>query len=311
MSTKIEWCEETCNPFAGCTKISPGCDHCYAERMANRLASIAIKNDNSEFFKVDGMGKYALVIRPEGKWNGKTVFDKSALDNIFHWKKPRMIFMVSMSDLFHENNALNDIAMVFAAMYLNQRHTFQILTKRPERAEYVLRNDEFWFSYHKYCNQLHDEYINPLEQELYFYDEVKQEWPLRNVWFGVTAENQMRANERIPLLLQIPAAKRFISVEPMLTAINLDGYLPDPEWRYLCSEVNVKTHPMIEWVICGGESGPGSRPLHPDWVRSLRDQCQTAGTPFFFKQWGGVNKKLHGSLLDGKEYKKYPESTSP
>lgn len=220
MSTKIEWTEETCNPFAGCTKVSPGCDHCYAEIMANRLACMATKDDGSEFFKVDGMGKYAMVISPEGKWTGKTVFDKTALDKIFSWKKPHMIFMVSMSDMFHENNALNDIAMVFAVMYLNQRHTFQVLTKRPERAEYVLKNNEFWFSYHKYCNQLHDEYINHIEQELYFYDEVREEWPLRNVWLGITAENQMRANERIPILLRIPAAKRFVSVEPMLTSID-------------------------------------------------------------------------------------------
>jgi protein gp37 len=327
MSTKIEWTEETSNPFAGCSKISSGCDHCYAEIMAKRLSAMALKDDSSEFFTVDGRGKYAMIVGPNGKWNGKTIFDNTALEKIFQWSKPRMIFMVSMGDLFHEDNALNDIAMVFAAMYLNQRHTFQVLTKRPERAEYVLKNDEFWFSYHKYCNQLHDEYIKPLEQELYFYDEVREEWPLKNVWLGVTAENQEQAEKRMPVLFEIPAAKRFISIEPMLGAIQLP--------------INYE----IDWVICGGESGPGARPMHPDWVRSVRDQCLATGVPFFFKQWGEwgpedqvsqkiykslltmpiqnwpkhllqdpyserlffkVGKKAAGSMLDGKKYNAYP-----
>lgn len=296
--SKIPWTNETVNPFAGCTKVSPGCENCYAEIMANRLAGM--KQD-----------KYMKVIGPDGKWNGKTQFDPSALDKIFRWNKPRMIFMVSMGDLFHENNDINDIAMVWASMFLNHRHTFQVLTKRPERAKHVLNNGEFWFSYHKYCNKLHDDKIKPLEQELYFYDEVRQEWPLKNVWLGVTAENQMRANERIPVLLQIPAAKRFVSIEPMLSPVDLTSIKGNAGSYYQvlepiknCGDSN---RPALDWVICGSESGSKRRPFELDWAVSLRNQCINANVSFFFKQRYVGNEKISMPAIEGKIWDQIPE----
>ena len=302
--TKIAWTQETVNPFAGCTKASEGCRECYAEKMARRLAAM-------------GQKKYSEIIDQNGKWNGKTVFDASALEKIFNWKNPRMIFMVSMGDLFHEYNDNDDIAMVFAAMYLNQRHTFQVLTKRPERAETILKSEGFWISYHKHCNQLHDKFIKPLEQELYFYDEVKQEWPLKNVWFGVTAENQQKANERIPILMKIPAAKRFVSIEPMLGTINLTSLSREEVGTgtfYDDSLTGFKAHGAggwyankLDWVICGCESGPKRRPFEFDWAVSLRDQCIAANVPFFFKQRYIGNKKVTLPTIDCKIWNQVPE----
>lgn len=284
--TKIEWTSKTVNPFVGCRKISAGCNHCYAEKMSMRLCAM-------------GQEKYFPVVTPNG-WNGNTNFAKKELKKLFDWKKPRMIFMVSMGDLFHENNATNDIAMVFAAMYLNQRHTFQLLTKRPRDAEFVLKDENFWSSYHKYCNSLHDEYIKPLEQELYFFDEVREEWPLKNVWLGVTAENQEQANKRIPILLQIPAAKRFVSCEPMLGPIGLlNTERGGGDYRSIMDD--------IDWVIVGSESGPNRRSFEESWARIVRNACVLHKVPFFYKQRYIGTKKFSMPSLDGKVWDQTPE----
>jgi len=247
--TKIEWANETLNPFHGCTKCSPGCIECYAEKMTRRLA---------------GMGKYCYkgIIDECGKWNGTVTFNPSVMEKALNWKKPKMIFINSMSDTFHEKVYPVWLAMIFDVMARCPQHTFLILTKRPEIAL---------------------EHKNNLMLEPYF--------GMKNIWFGVTAENQEMAEKRIPVLLQIPAAKRFVSIEPML-----DGIYLIPDWRM-----------KLDWVICGGMSGTDKYPIEPVWVRFLQKQCENANVPFLFKQWGGRNKKANGRLLDGLLYDEYPE----
>ena len=281
MPSKIEWTNESWNPIVGCSKVSAGCENCYAEKMAHRLAMIGKTQPIYSQVETDQS--------PYG-WNSKTVFVESALEKPLHWKKPRRIFVCSMGDLFHESVPDAWIDDVFNIASLCDQHTFQILTKRPERmAEYI-----------DCLNQDTQYRANVLDLDAV---DVDDRWPLPNVWLGVTAENQVTADERIPVLLKIPAAKRFVSVEPMLSAVDLTKCRIDVErtlnafsGRLAYDNEYPHTHggisdrkggdASIDWVICGGESGPGARPMHPDWARSLRDQCKDAGVPFFFKQWG-------------------------
>ena len=326
----IEWTEKTWNPIVGCSKVSPGCDNCYAERMAIRLAHIpgATGDQYSDVIGSNMMGGY--------HWDGKTALVESALTKPLHWKKPRMIFVCSMGDLFHESVPFEWIDKVFAVMALCPQHTFQVLTKRPARMlEYfeMLRTNDSCFI----CLQRQASRISKSHAPKLYNNAPVSNWPLPNVWLGVTAEDQQRADERIPDLLKCPAAKRFISVEPILGAVDL---------AYTCfnGSDSFGTMPGIDWVICGGESGPGARPMHPDWARSLRGQCDEAGVAFFFKQWGEwfprdqwehnpelilpddngyatdsktiildghcpmhrVGKKKAGRLLDGVKYNEYP-----
>lgn len=295
-NTKIEWTEKTWNPITGCAKISEGCQNCYAERMSKRLGGRCGYDKDNPF---------------------KVTFHPDRLDEPLHWKKPSKIFVCSMGDLFHDDVPESWIFSVYTIMEKCPQHTFMILTKRINRAAYVMRKFE------------------------------GRSWPLPNLWLGVTAENQKRADERIPILLQIPAAKRFVSIEPMLGAVSLNQIeRPDKHERetfyYDSALTGFKAHKCggwyskekLNWVICGGETGPKARPMHPDWVRSLRDQCQEAGTPFFFKSWGDwlpahvlephtaikfdgkigryamkkVGQKHSGRLLDGVEWNEYPEA---
>jgi len=224
--TKIEWTETTWNPLTGCTPISPGCAHCYARRMAQRLAGRCGYPAAPHEFEV--------TLHPE------------RLSEPLGWKKPRRVFVCSMGDLFHESVPFEYIARVYGVMTLNQQHTFQVLTKRPYRAV---------------------DFIHWAEDRYKF-----ARTPPPNIWLGATIENQEQADKRIPVLLQIPAAVRFVSVEPLLGPV----YPLDPQGV------------RLDWVICGGETGPGARPMHPDWARSLRDQCAVAGVPFFFKKMGSA-----------------------
>jgi len=284
--TKIEWTDATWNPITGCTKVSDGCKHCYAERVWKRLAG----NPHCEYFKRPFTDVQCHPVR---------------LGQPLRWKKPRMIFVNSMSDLFHESIPFEYIASVFAIMGVTTRHTYQVLTKRPERMlEFfewiddcggIFPGDEIW------------EYW-PEHVKWKGYDNCGPGYPFENVWLGVSVEDQKTANERIPLLLQTPAAVRWLSIEPMLGAIDLriplnlmwlvttpfsarTGYVGKSTsgWRpsYRIDDPDeTPIPPDINWVVVGGESGPKARPMHPDWVRSVRDQCQAAGVPFFFKQHG-------------------------
>lgn len=314
MASKIEWTGDTWNPLIGCDKVSAGCKNCYAIKTA------WIRQHNPAMAE-----KYAGVVEKTANgslnWTGKISMHNASLEKPFRKSQPTVYFVNSMSDLFHKDVPLLFIADVFAVMSLTERHTYQVLTKRIDRAAEVLNSDEFKEALTNACNRLHHEFIKPLEQAVYFHDEVMADYPLPNVWIGTSVEDQKAADERIPYLLQIPAAVRFLSCEPLLDEVNLTGY----------------TSSSIGWVIAGGESGKGARPMHPDWVRLLRDQCNKANIPFFFKQWGEytpvhdlrcnepgikgkqwytfdpetsvckVGKKAAGRLLDGQLHDEYPK----
>ena len=277
MSTKISWTDETWNPIVGCTKISEGCKNCYAEKMANRLSGMSLQSP-----------KYSMVIH-EGKWSGNTFMDESALEKPLSWKKPRRIFVCSMGDLFHESVPFSWIIELMFVINKCPQHTFQILTKRPERMH------EFFT----------DWVPNPF---------MLQFGELSNLWLGVTAENQEQADKRILVLLDIPAAKRFVSIEPMLGPIDISEYLHEScctsEIRQnegcICAYNldDIPTEVRVDQVILGGETGPGARPMHPAWVIQIRDQCIGSNVPFFFKSQGGKDKANH--LIEGKEWKEMP-----
>lgn len=331
MTTGIEWTDETWNPITGCTPISEGCKNCYARRMAQRLKG-RYGYPKANPFKPG-------VVHPD-RWGDPE-----------KWKKPRRIFVCSMSDLFHEKVPIDIQIRVFGRIAANPQHTFMMLTKRPENVT-------------KFCRSIG---LMPTIGGT----PSGETWP-DNLWLGVTAENQRTADERIPELLKIPTAVRFVSCEPLLGPVNLgasrglpiyreadrvkewvmpprlraDGSKspgisvsrPGKGWR----RHDGNMQPGLDWIICGGETGPGARPMHPDWARSLRNQCQEAGVPFFFKHWGEwgfagakathalssrgelrqlgpaddaqgwwpcarVGKRVAGRLLDGREWNEVPE----
>lgn len=230
--SKIEWTESTWNPVTGCTQISEGCQNCYAKRMAKRLCAMGQKKYSKGF---------------------DVALHYDCLEEPLSWKKPQIIFVCSMSDLFHQDVPDDFIIEVFNSMNKAKWHTFQVLTKRADRLATIA---------------------------------PKLKWT-PNIWIGVTVENNLHV-DRIKALKNIPAKVKYLSVEPML------------------SEINNLVLDEIDWVIVGGESGPGARPIKEEWILPIRDKCQELKIPFFFKQWGGVNKKATGSLLQGKEWKELP-----
>lgn len=259
--SKIEWTDSTWNPITGCSKVSQGCKFCYAERWAIR-----------------GMGQWA---KDRKRKFTDILFHPDKLTDPIKWKKPRMIFVCSMADLFHPDIPFETIELIFDVMYKAEQHIFQVLTKRPERM----------LEFYKW------------------YESQYTGWKQKNIWLGVSVEDQKTADERIPILVSIPAYVRFISIEPLLGAIDKIVHWDDDD------EI------AIDWIIVGGESGPKARLVNPDWVRSLRDICVAGGIPFFFKQWGEwmpierykkkcvmikVGKKRAGRLLDGKQWDQMP-----
>lgn len=259
MPTKIEWATETWNPVTGCSPISAGCQNCYAKRMATRLR-----------------GRYGYDLDDPFR----VTVHKDRLDQPLRWKKPRRIFVCSMGDLFHDDAPMPFIDEILDVISATPHHTYILLTKRPENLEHKL----YGFHDDAPCRELGGGDYLP------------------NLWLGVTAENQKAADERIPILLQIPAAVRFVSVEPMLERIEMDdrwncprcngtGYFQTDPYIVRCHGCSEPLEDRgtgigIDWVICGGETGPGARPMNPDWARDLRDQCTAAGVPFFFKKLG-------------------------
>lgn len=290
--TGISWTDATWSPIVGCTRVSPGCDHCWAERMAR-------VHYHKDF--PNGWSKHGAISFPE------------RLEQPMHWKKPRRIAVGLMGDLFHESVPDRFIDRIFAMMALCPQHTFQVLTKRPMRMR-----DYF----NGYPGSPRNGFIS---YEAFGDARTPIEWPIPNVWLGVSAENQAAADERIALLIETPAAIKFISGEPLLGLID---FRKVPGFNRIGFDLS------NWWVIAGGESGPGARPCHPDWVKALRDQCQAARVPFHFKQWGEwtsltpsslvaikkqykfddgllmhrVGKKAAGRLLDGKEYLEFPRT---
>jgi protein gp37 len=306
-NSTIEWTDATWNPVRGCSRVSEGCRNCYAEGIAVR-------------FSGPGMPFEGLAVRTtQGpKWTGKVRTVPELLELPLRWRKPRRIFVNSMSDLFHEDVPDEFIDLVFKTMWNAPKHTFQVLTKRPKRMlRYLSRfapdGDGYVTRNGVNVNK------RPAGSPLFF----DNKWPLPNVWLGVSVEDQAAAYERIPLLLQTPSAVRFLSVEPLLGQVHLPHY---GKGRF--ADGSDGWGLGVDWVICGGESGPGARPMHPDWARSLRDQCQAASVPFFFKQWGEwsapeledssvpraaaestmyrIGKKAAGRLLDGRTWDEFP-----
>lgn len=232
--TSIEWTDATWNPVAGCTVMSAGCTNCYAMRMAARLEAM-------------GLAKYTGLTRKSGgraKWTGEIHLDEAALQVPFRWRRPRRVFVNSMSDLFHPGVTDEFVRRVWDVMKRTPRHTYQILTKRPDRMDAILRQGF----------------------------EV-----LPNVWLGTSVEDS-QVLDRLDQLRDVPAALRFVSFEPLI------GSVAAADLR------------SIHWAIIGGESGPNARPLNPCWVDEIYNKCEDAGTTFFFKQWGGANKKATGRV---------------
>ena len=234
--SKIEWTETTWNPVTGCTKISYGCKHCYAERMSKRLQAM-------------GMEKYRRGF--------EVVVHESVLQEPLKWKNPSLVFVNSMSDLFHKAVPIDFVQSVFEVMNQASQHTFQVLTKRPGRVKQI---------------------------------DARLDWA-PNIWLGTSIESE-RWLDRLDRLKATGASTKFLSLEPLLRP------LPDLDLS------------GIDWVIVGGESGPGARPMDAEWVREIRDNCVDSNVPFFFKQWGGVFKKRTGRTLDGRTWDEMPQPVS-
>ena len=300
MSTKIEWVKnrdgsagETWNPVRGCSLTSPGCKNCYAMKFAHRFSGKG--------------GRYEGLteLGPNGpRWNGTVRLVPDHLDKPLRWRKPRAVFVNSMSDLFHKDVPNEYIAAVFGVMAATPQHTYQILTKRPDRmVEWFqwLDDHEDGVSGYPSRLQLLGRYLSPMISHDFGITGI--EWPLPNVWIGVSVENQETADERIPLLLQVPAAVHWISAEPLLGPVDLCGGAFGPNWLegwgvepahatgcdgscVACPEaVKVRTN-KLDWIVAGGESGPGARPMQLKWVRDIVSQCSDARVACFVKQLG-------------------------
>jgi protein gp37 len=276
----IEWTDATWNCIYGCSRVSPGCEHCYAERMTRRLAR----------------GSALTILTSKGvRWSNKIDLAPERLDQPIRWQRPRMIFVNSLSDVWHKDVPNEYIAAMFGIMAATPRHTFQILTKRAARLP-------DWFGWLgnrplTECYRAAMKYVPKVADLI----DPSVTWPLKNVWIGVSVEDQKRAEDRLPYLEEIPAAVRFVSAEPLLGPLDFADALFG--WA-----------DTIDWVIVGGESGPGSRPMERAWAESIRDQCLDGMVPFFMKQWGqydengqrAKSKKDTGCLIDGVDYKQYP-----
>lgn len=294
--TAIEWAESTWNPVTGCDRVSPGCDHCYALSLSARL-------------KAMGQPKYQTDGRPEtsGPGFGVTVHPDE-LDRPLSWAKPRRVFVCSMSDLFHPQVPDAFIASVFAVMAVADRHTFQVLTKRPQRVQSLLTSATFATR------------VAEIGREHYIGDQagwrragrlLTRGEALPNVWLGVSVEDQQRADQRIPQLLDTPAAIRFLSAEPLLGLLDLFRLL---DWGCDGSHRWCDPDRIIDWVIVGGESGPGARPMHPAWARQLVRQCQQAGVAVFMKQLGSHFGRDHHKLdhfPSDLQVREYPDEPWP
>ena len=266
LKSSIEWTQATWNPTRGCSRVSAGCDNCYAERMATRFSGPGLY--------AEGFAKW---VHGQPHWTGRVELIPNMLGKPLGWQEPLLIFVNSMSDLFHEALPFQDIDQVFAVMARCPQHTFQVLTKRADRMR-------------KYSNRVANSRPEGLEV-----------WPLPNVHLGVSVEGQVSAGKRIPALRATPAAVRWVSYEPALKPVNWKQWLRG-----------------IDWVVCGGESGPGARLMELKLARAVRDACEEKGVPFFFKQWGDwasdgqggmmrVGKKKAGRVLDGRTHDDFPE----
>lgn len=345
--TAIEWTDATWNPLRGCARISEGCRHCYAEAVAHRFSGPGMP--------YEGLTR---IVNGRPTWTGEVRMIPELLDQPLRWRKPRRIFVNSMSDLFHENVPDYFIDRVFGVMWAchvcDKQHVFQILTKRAQRMRDYLKHDR-----RKNWARAAVNIAGRYDPDGLFDDIANSQEPHPRIWLGVSVENQPAADERIPLLLDTQAAVRWISAEPLLGEIDLDAIANTARLaegqRYISATIGSawESHAgyldtckinALDWIVAGGESGPHARPSHPDWFRTLRDQCNEAGVPFLFKQWGewlpgsqasdignqtaligacqrghrwdsgahswNIGKKAAGRLLDGVLHDEYPEGVS-
>ena len=329
-NTRIGYLDATWNSIKGCSHVSSGCENCWAERQAARFSK---------------PGEHFHGLTKNGRWVGEAKLYEKELYKPFHWRRPRRIGVCFMGDLFHGSVSGEDVAKVFAVMAKAKQHTFLVLTKRPDRMLEFLQ----WAGQRVCPSEALYDYIEDDVEINYDTDIVS--WPLPNVWLGVSVEDQETADQRVPVLLQCEAVLHYVSAEPLLGHIEWghsihhchagrDGecYWPScPQTRdnephktgRSCPYNDWETDeedpspPRLGWVICGGESGPCARPIQPEWVRSIRDQCKSAKVPFYFKQWGEfvpyeielggsityrkIGKRLAGRTLDGKIHDAIPE----
>ncbi len=305
--SQIEWTDATWNPVTGCSRVSKGCENCYAER----LAATRLRQHPSRAGLTDA----------NGRWNGEVRFNPQWLDWPLRAQRPRRIFVAAHGDLFHENVPDAWIDSIFAVMALSGRHVFQVLTKRPERMREYMHVGEGRMAA-AIMDWLAEGPATPVpisprrRCDLLRIAEAGRpwfNWPLPNVWLGVSAEDQPTADERTRYLLQTPSAVRWLSLEPLLGPLDLRQIRLPGELSTLDALAPRRGHmeefgwPRLDWVVAGGESGPRARPMEAAWARSLRDQCLCAGVPFFFKQWGGTTPaKSGGRLLDGRTWDMLP-----
>ncbi len=285
--SNIEWTEATWNPIVGCSIVSPGCTNCYAMKMARRIESM---QPGSHYAGT------TQVVNGNTVWTGKVALaPEHILTQPLRWCRPRKIFVNSMGDLFHESVPDEWIDRVFAVMALAPQHTFQVLTKRSARMRVYLSAGDMRLRVQDVVDNMEPNGIHKFADHEPW---VANNFPLRNVWLGVSTEDQRQADERVPDLLATPSAVRFVSAEPLIGPIKFSGSTATEGWDWFTGSAfevdptppasiwNGNTGRTIDWVIVGGESGPSARPMHPDWVRAIRDPCAAAGVPFFFKQWG-------------------------
>ncbi len=282
-NSKIEWTDATWNPVTGCTIVSEGCRNCYAMELAGTRLNAHPSRAGLTRQTADG----------RHVWNGQVRLNEQWLDQPLRWKRPRMIFVCAHGDLFHENVPDEWIDRVFAVMVLAPQHTFQVLTKRPERMrDYLDRIDR---EFHGAPDDLNERFGNLCVEFTgspcaagWFEDKVN--WPLPNVWLGVSAEDQKTADERIPHLLATPAAVRFVSAEPLLGPVDVEAAIHASNCQKRQFNGNAectcqgKRFATLDWIIVGGESGPGARPMETAWAQSIVDQCKAAGVAVFVKQ---------------------------
>lgn len=330
--TTIEWATDVWNPVRGCSRVSEGCRHCYAERMAARgLPSMNSPTTGDAF---------AIMRNGDPHWTGKVELIESKLEEPLHWRKPRRVFVNSMSDLYHESLPDRARDRIHAVMALCPQHDFLVLTKRSRemREYFTMRRREIKI---QEAVELRVGVGDGAEELLEQVLDRDWRWPFQNLWLGVSCENPATAKERISVLFETPAAARWVSLEPLLAGIDLGDYLGhhlgcDGE-TYPCSICGSKGR--LDWVVDGGETGPGARPTPPEHFRANRDACVAAGVPYFHKQNGGwaptfkndtshgrypkfvdapvgdgthhrvfrVGKKTAGRLLDGQIWEQFPE----
>jgi protein gp37 len=305
--TSIEWTDYNWNFLRGCSRVSEGCRNCYAEKIAGRFSG--------EGMAYAGLAK---MVNHEARWTGEIKFYEDVLLEPLKWKKPRRVFVNSMSDLFHEKVTDEMLDKAFAVMALTPQHTYQILTKRPERMKEYFRpgrQNDVVKAVCSYLDSRDKGKRGGLSSKIQWLAQYDGEWPPQNVWLGVSCEDQKTADERIPLLLETPAAIRWISAEPLLGPIDLTQ-LPTGHWAYgkvdvmsgyLCGDepdamTDFEADPAgwirkppsewergphkLDWVVVGGESGPGARSCDISWIRWIVEQCKAAGVPAFVKQFG-------------------------